>query len=290
MSEMQFSVITDLAPVEGTVIETNFEAVRDWLQTELAPYQTMAVTPDAIGDAKKTRASIRKVGDNIDAQRKAVKNQWMKPYMAYESKCKELTDIVNKAVNNIDGQIKEMEAAAKEEKRKELEAFFTDAVGDMAEYLSFDDVFTPSWLNATVKAEVAKESITGRIMTTKQEVYAIRNMKSPYVTAMLAAYARTHSLASAIAEGDRMEAFEKAEKERKEKEAQDIPEAPEIATQEAQSIQEPPAAPQTPFSGEEAPKVKLLSFDLRVTGTKEQLFALKRFAKETGIKIVNIGG
>ena len=149
MSEMQFEVITDLTPVVSTEIQTNFEAVKAWLTEELAPYATMVVTTDTVADAKKTRANIRKVGDSIDSQRKAIKKEWMKPYEEYEAKCKELTGIVSEAVTNIDKQIKEMENAEKQAKRQRLESFFNINSDDIRDYLSFNDVFDSKWLNAT---------------------------------------------------------------------------------------------------------------------------------------------
>ena len=76
---IEFEVLTDLAPVTETHIDTNFEAVKAWLTETLAPYESMIVTPDAIADAKRDRANIRKVADSIDSQRKAIKKLWNTP-------------------------------------------------------------------------------------------------------------------------------------------------------------------------------------------------------------------
>ena len=168
MSEMQFEVITDLTPVVSTEIQTNFEAVKAWLTEELAPYATMVVTTDTVADAKKTRANIRKVGDSIDSQRKAIKKEWMKPYEEYEAKCKELTGIVSEAVTNIDKQIKEMENAEKQAKRQRLESFFNINSDDIRDYLSFDDIFDSKWLNATYVETDAANIITAKIEETRE--------------------------------------------------------------------------------------------------------------------------
>ena len=146
---MEFEVITDLTPVTETRIDTNFAAIKAGLEEQLAPYATMVVSPEAIGDAKKTRAEIRKVGDSIDSLRKAVKKQWLKPYEEFEAQCKELTGIVNGAVSNIDGQIKTMENEVKEQKRQELLDFFTETSSDIADYITFEDVFDLRMLNST---------------------------------------------------------------------------------------------------------------------------------------------
>ena len=215
MSQISFEVTTDLTSVISTDIAANFDAVKDWLTAELAPYSTMVVTADGIGDAKKTRADIRKVGESIDSQRKAVKKEWMRPYEQFEAKVKELTGIVNDAVSNIDSQIKEMENAEKEAKRQRLWELFTSSSEDIREYVEFEDIFDKKWLNATFAETDAANAIVQQLDDIREGLDAIRSMNSPYESAMLSEYAKSHNLAKAMAEGKRLEAISKAEEERK---------------------------------------------------------------------------
>ena len=217
-SQMSFEVTTDLTPIINTDITANFEAVKAWLTSELEPYANMVVTPDGMSDAKKTRADIRKVGDSIDSQRKAVKKEWMRPYEAFEAKVKELTGIVNEAVGNIDSQIKEMETAEKEAKRQRLENLFNQSSSDISEYVTFDSIFDKKWLNATFAETDAANSIAQQLDDIRDGLDAIRSMSSPYESAMLSEYAKSHNLAKAMAEGKRLEAIAKAEEERKARE------------------------------------------------------------------------
>lgn len=287
-NQIEFQVTTDLATVVNTQIETNFEAVRDWLTEELAPYASMVVTEDSIAEAKKTRASIRKVGDSIDAQRKAIKKEWMRPYDAYEAKCKELTGIVNGAVSNIDGQIKAMENEVKEQKRQRLSDFFDDHSYDVADFITFDDIFDSKWLNATFSEIDAANSIMEQIESIKEGLETIRSMNSPYETAMLSEYGKSHNLAKSIAEGKRLEAIQKAEEERKAMEAKEAFAEEETLPQEA--VESPAPAPQStaqfirPVAEEEpaAPKTYTLRFEVEVT--KEQAYDLKHFFSKNNIK------
>ena len=287
-NQIEFQVTTDLATVVNTQIETNFEAVRDWLTEELAPYASMVVTEDSIAEAKKTRASIRKVGDSIDAQRKAIKKEWMRPYDAYEAKCKELTGIVNGAVSNIDGQIKAMENEVKEQKRQRLSDFFDDHSYDVADFITFDDIFDSKWLNATFSEIDAANSIMEQIESIKEGLETIRSMNSPYETAMLSEYGKSHNLAKSIAEGKRLEAIQKAEEERKAREAEEAFAEEETLPQE--TVEPPAPAPQAtaqfirPVAEEEpaAPKTYTLRFEVEVT--KEQAYDLKHFFSKNNIK------
>jgi len=292
LAVMEFQVTTDLAPVVNTQIETNFEAVRDWLTNELAPYATMVVTPDAISDAKKTRANIRKVGESIDSQRKAIKKEWMKPYEAYEAKCKELTGIVSEAVSNIDGQIKAMENEEKEAKRQRLSEFFDENSYDVADFVTFDDLFDPKWLNATFSEDDAKNIISSQIMTIGMDLNAIRAMHSQYEAVMLSEYGRTHSLSKAMAEGNRLEAIQKAAEERKAKEAETTFSEPEVSVQPATDPSAPPiqATSQSirPVAEPELPKPKIYTLRFEVELTKEQAYELKYFFAQNNIKYYKI--
>lgn len=217
-SQMSFEVTTDLTPVINTDISANFEAVKEWLTAELEPYANMVVTPEGMSDAKKTRADIRKVGDSIDSQRKAVKKEWMRPYEVFESKVKELTGIVNEAVSNIDVQIKEMENAEKEAKRQRLWNLFTESSSDIREYIEFEDIFDKKWLNATFPETDAANAIVKQLDDIRDGLDAIRSMNSPYESAMLSEYSKSHNLAKAFAEGKRLEEIAKIEEERKARE------------------------------------------------------------------------
>ena len=282
---IEFEVLTDLAPVTETRIDTNFEAVKEWLTETLAPYESMVVTPDAISDAKRDRANIRKVADSIDSQRKAIKKLWLKPYDEYEAKCKELTGIVSRAVANIDGQIKAMENELKEEKRQELEQFFVISSADVADYISFSDVFDSRWLNSTFKMEEAMNAISAIVFATKQDLETIRGMESPYEAVMLSEYSKSHDLRSSIQEAKRLESIQKAEEERRAREAESVLE------QETEPVEEPvaappptaPVSPVRPIDYEEQPQPKTYALRFEVIGTIEELRALRSFFDDNDI-------
>lgn len=292
MAQMEFEVITDLTPVTSTKIDTNFAAIKAGLEEQLAPYASMIVSPDAIADAKKTRADIRKVGDSIDSLRKAVKKQWLRPYEEFEAQCKELTGIVGGAVSNIDGQIKSMENEIKEQKRSELEAFFAENSADIGDYISFDDVFDLRMLNSTYAQKDAEENILWQLDQVRNDLDTLRGMESPYETAMLSEYAKSHNLGKALAEGKRLEAIQKAEEERKAKELADTFAEEETLAEEATApqmpIQPPPVQFIRPMDEPEPPKPKLFTLRFEVTGTAEAFSALKRCMTANGMEYVKI--
>lgn len=289
MSQMEFEVLTDLTPVTETRIDTNFTAVKEWLEEELAPYATMVVTPDAIAAGKKTLANIRKVAQSIDSQRKAIKKQWLQPYEEYEAKCKELTGIVNNAASNIDGQIKAMEQEIKDAKKRSLEEFFAVNSQNISDYITFEDVFDLRMLNSTYAQKDAEADILRQLEAVENDLTAIRSMESPYEAAMLSEYARSHQLGKSIAECKRLEAIQKAEEERK---AKEVAETFAEGKEAQEEPQEAPAPIQMPFVSPvapvEPPKPKLFTIRFEVTGTAEAFSALKRCMTANGMEYEKI--
>lgn len=286
-SQMSFEVTTDLTPVINTDISANFEAVKEWLTAELEPYANMVVTPEGMSDAKKTRADIRKVGDSIDSQRKAVKKEWMRPYEAFESKVKELTGIVNEAVSNIDVQIKEMENAEKEAKRQRLWNLFTESSSDIREYIEFEDIFDKKWLNATFPETDAANAIVKQLDDIRDGLDAIRSMNSPYESAMLSEYSKSHNLAKAFAEGKRLEEIAKIEEERKARETvvmtYQTPIMPNnsVHGEACDGVEE--SAPKWPNAVPKSSKTYSYQFTMP-SMTVEQMKALKACLDENGIE------
>lgn len=293
MADMQFEVLTDLTVMNPNKIDTNFEAVKGWLQEAIAPYTTMAVTDETAAEAKKQLASIRKLKTSINDQKIAVKKQWMQPYTSYENQVKELLGICDSGIDNLNGQIKEAEEAAKAQKMEELKEFFESEVGDMSPYLEWRDIVNPRWANVTYKADTIHEEITERISHTREDIGFIRASESDFQTAMLDEYCRSHDIRNALEKGKQLKALREAEERRK-------AEAHERALREsrkaAESVPEPQEASESapddavpeyfvPYVQPEPEvhheKIYTLHFEVKVN--LAQAKALKNFFVDSGI-------
>ena len=291
MAEIQFEVITDLTVMNPQHIETNFDEVRDWLAKVTEPYTKMVVTEDAISDAKKNLAALRKVKDQIEVQRKAVKKEWMKPYEEFErDKAKVLTGILDEAIANIDGQVKDYDSRRKEQKMENLEDFYDQEATRyrVADYLSWDSIKNPKWANATFSEEDAQNAISEIILETARDVDYITGSGSPHVTAMLEEYRKSHSLRSALDLETRLKAIQEAEERKKaERVADTFREEEEAADAQDANLAAPePQAPQfiRPIEEDEPPKPKLYDLAFKVKVTMQQAHALKAFFSEQGIE------
>lgn len=291
MADIQFEVITDLTVMNPQHIETNFDEVRDWLAKVTDPYTKMVVTEDAISDAKKNLAALRKVKDQIEVQRKAVKKEWMKPYEEFErDKAKVLTGILDEAIANIDGQVKDYDARRKEQKMAGLEDFYDQEASRyrVEEYLDWNLIRNPKWANATFSEEDAQNAISEIILETARDVDYITGSGSPHVAAMLEEYRKSHSLRSALDMETRLKAIQEAEERKKaERVAETFREEEEAADAQDANLTAPePQAPQfiRPIEEDEPPKPKLYDLAFKVKVTMQQAHALKAFFAEQGIE------
>ena len=290
MNDIQFEVITDLAVMNPQHIETNFEAVDAYLTEAMEPYTQLVVTEDSIGDAKKTLAQLRKLKDGINAQKIAVKREWMKPYTEYEDKAKQLMSRVEAGISNIDAQVKDYDSRRKEQKLQELKDYFDQETSRyrVEEYLDWNLIRNPKWANASFSVEDAVAEISGIITSTSGDVDYITGMGSPFEAAMLEEYRKCRDLRAVLALELRLKARQEAEERKKaERLAEtfqeqendgdgDVADEEPVPMQTAQFIR--------PIEEDEPPKPKLYDLAFKVKVTMQQAHALKAFFAEQGIE------
>nr|DAL36568.1 MAG TPA_asm: Protein of unknown function (DUF1351) [Caudoviricetes sp.] len=220
MNMIEFRITSDLQELRKQSISANFDETKAWLTENLEPLRTMAVTPESMSQCKQYRASIRKVRDRIDESRKLAKAAAMEAYSDFEAKCKELTALCDEAANALDVQIKAMENAVKEEKRLRLMDYFAKTVGDMAEWITFDDCFNPKWLNATYAESTAQADMCAAIDRCRADLNAIRALGSEFETELLAEYRTTRNIGAVLMKNNTLTQLKAEEDERKRRESE----------------------------------------------------------------------
>ena len=314
MSAAEFRITTDLAPLRQFQIEANFEETKAWLTENLEPLRTMAVTPESTAQAKQYRAAVRKIRDRIDESRKMAKAAALEAYSSFEAKCKELTALCEEAANALDVQIKAMEEAAKQEKKDRLAAYFAQVVGDMAEWLTFDDCFNPKWLNATYAESTAQADINAAIDRCRADLNAIRALHSEFETTLLDEYTRTRNISAVLVKNETLGRMKAAEEERKRKEAEaaakyeaaleeskrvadeTMRQAEQKASETGRSVTETLGELSRPVNdlvdedSHEMPAAQEPEYkvDFRVFGTARQLDGLKAYMQKNGIRFMPV--
>lgn len=199
MNEIVFEVDNAvLQQVSNLVIKANFDEVKKSLTDMVAPYKSVIVTDDAIAVSKGDRAKLRKLKTNIDDYRKTVKKVYSAPLTVFEGKCKELTDICDEGITNLDTQVKDFENRQKEEKNKRISEIYTEVFEGYTEYLPLVEIASDRWLNKTYPIEDITQEIESALNRVKSEIESIKCLSDDHADALLDRYRTTHSMTEVI--------------------------------------------------------------------------------------------
>ncbi len=217
---VEFRITSDLQEIRKQAITTNYADVKAWVDGVAEQYRSIVVTEDGVQAAKQDRANLRKLQANIDQVRKECRAAALAVSAETEANCKELVATLETAVQNLDTQAKAFETQRKEEKKNRLSAYFAQVVGDMAEWLTFDDCFNPKWLNATCPESTAQMDINAAIDRCRADLNAIRALHSEFETTLLDEYTRTRNISTVLVKNETLGRMKAAEEDRKRKEAE----------------------------------------------------------------------
>lgn len=238
MSEMKF----DVALTSG-VIKVDFEAAEREVVAKASGYNGAIFTEESKGFAKTVVADLRAYRKNIDDIRKTIKTEYMKPYDDFKARVDGLLQIIDRSIDQINNQIKEMEETRIAKKKAEIQALYDEIIGEMREYIPLNKIYDPKWENASVKMPTVKKSMIGVIKSVYEAVTTIQNMSSESVPKALEMYKRDLSLANAVTyintyETQRLEILRKEEEKKRNLEIERIREEERRRIAEEQQIRE----------------------------------------------------
>ena len=215
-----------MIPKSG-VISTNFEEIKEKLETEMSTYKTMRVTVDNKKEAKEDMADLRKLKKKLNDRKKEVKEEYMKPYLEVEDGVKQLISIIDGAINFLDGQVAELEEQRVLERKAEITKVYDELVEEeLLDYMPMERIWNNKWTNASTTMKSIREDIAGYATKVRTDIAAIKAMQSDKTEQALNYYMETNDLASSIQMITRYEQEkanilkkkEQEEKERREKE------------------------------------------------------------------------
>lgn len=272
---VEFEIRGDLATIQNSIVDANFDELKAWLDAELDAYRTMVVTPDAISDAKSVRANIRKIASRIDEQRKAVKKAYSVPLNQFEAKCKQLTGICTEVANQIDAQVKAYEEQARAEKEARLKTYYCQLldVSEARKICPWEMFLEPRWLNASYSESGALKDIEDKAKSIQSDINVINSMGEEFKIPLLNYYEKSgFDLSFTMG---KLEQWRKEKAEEEAKKAEDAKKTEETAK---------PTTTVTYGDNAVIKDVEYITVEFAVKCTKEQLADLKFFLKTHNIK------
>lgn len=206
-------------------IDWNFQELKKEITAKADDYKNLVYDindDDQIKDAKKDRADLRKFNTVLDDKRKEMKKRVMEPYTTFESQIKELTGIVDQAIDNIDVQIKGYEEIKRNEKLEKVRRIYEEEIGDLDRTIPFEKVYQESWLNKTKTLKSIREEITNIRDKVDADLKLINAESSAYAFEMKEEYMKSFDFTAAMAKKQELEEAAKRkaafEEQRKKKE------------------------------------------------------------------------
>lgn len=294
MANLQLKLTTPIEELVPKMIEFNGDEISAAIAEKLEYYRVAVYNDETIKSAKTDLASLNKLKDALDGERIAICKRYNEPAVKFKGEVDKIIAVVVEAASNIKKQVDEHARKLREEKRRKLVDYYELQAADLIAEISYDRIEDPSWLNASVSERKAQQEIESKIAAIRTDLETVSKLSSEDIDELRLFYIETLSLSKTLQENEARKqraariAQMRAEREQAEKLEAERREAAQRANLEAKTddAEAPPAPPAEftpPAIEEEKPRVYTYRFE--VSGSLEQMKALKKFFADNGIKI-----
>lgn len=268
-------------------IEFNFEELKEQLKSSLEKYQGLTFDDAQIKLAKTDRATLNKLKEAIENKRREIKQKCLKPYEEFEIKIKELVQLIDEPISNIDVQIKKFEEEQKLKKLSTITELFDKyaAETNIKELVTCQKIFNQRWLNNSYKLATIEQDIISITKQIADNIKVIEGIKTEFGEQVLDKYIQTLDLTAALAENTRL-LQQKARLERMKAEEAKRQQEKQEQKSEPVPFQQPVRQTTKPIEIiEDRPNdEKRFQIDFRVWVTNQQKQLLRNFLIENKIK------
>lgn len=275
------------------VIEERLLSVKQDIETRVGEVLSLAVTEETLAAVKKARAELNKEYKALEEQRLEVKRSILAPYEQFEQVYNECCGNMYKSADKqLKERIGQVEGGLKEQKTAAVQKYFDEyrvCVGLDESFVTMKDVGLNITLSASLRSlKAACESFLDRIVEERSSIETMDDADE-----ILVEYRRNgFSLSGAVNTVAQRHEAQRMEQERRERMAAERAAREEALRHTEQVIEEETKNAEVfaPPVQEEPPKdePKVYSTVFRVTGTMEQLRALKNYLVEGGFNYESV--
>jgi len=137
----------------GKIEIVGFEEIKNELANKLEKFKIL-VSEDGVKEAKKDAASLNKFAKAIDDKRKEIKKEYELPLKEFESKMKELVELVKNARETLVTQVSKYE----EQRKNEIKKIIEEYVDTLYELHNIPEEFRLLDVNKYVKLSAVTQS------------------------------------------------------------------------------------------------------------------------------------
>lgn len=255
-------------------ITIDFDQLKAECREMVARYKDLYIDDSQVKSAKKDLAELRKKKKEINDQKIKIKKAYMKPFEDFENGCKELIQIIDESVTNLDTQVKQYEYREKQQKQAEMELYWE--VNGL-ENVSFEKVFDERLLNKSVSEKEWKEHFDNFHIKYQSDMLIIESMDGEQKMFMKADYAKTFNVNESLMNWKQYsERQAQMEALKAQKQAQEQPEEPKV-----ENIM--PAQESTAEQPKTSVEIELVTRSYTITTTEEYHDMFVKFLEDNNI-------
>ena len=273
------------------VIEDQLLKVKASIQERVDTVRSLVCNEDNYKEIKKVRSDLNKEYAALEKRRKEIKTEILKPYQQFEEVYKECAgDLYMSADKELAQKINEVETGLKQQKIDDLEKYFAEyreSIGIPAEFVAIEAAGIKVGLSdSKVSLHRQAAEFLDRISADLKVIDTLE-----YGDEVLAEYRGKYNLSTAMLTVDNRHKMIEAERARREEQKAKQEAAQISAAEVIKAVEEIPEAVQAPVKVPVAEEVAekpaaepMLQVSFVITGTLDQLKALKAFLIEGGYK------
>lgn len=302
MENLELILKTPIEELAPAMIEFNADELVTKITAATERYATAVYSEETIKEAKADKASLLKLSKALNAERINIGKIYNAPYEKFKSEIDRIIGVVNAAANNIGGQLDAFEEARVGKRRDLLRQHYLATATDISDNIAYERIEDTKWLNATTSDKKAKELVDIVVNGIRTDIATLKQLQSEDIDELLLFYFKNLSLSATLQENEarkeraRKVAEMRAKREEEarvaqllaeeQKRAQEADLTAQTASEREEAQQLPPEF--TPPTEAEAQKPALCVVRFEITGTREQLQALKQFIIENHLTIKKI--
>ena len=247
---------------QGEIYVVNYDQLKAEIEEKSKKYQLLVISEEELTSAKDDLANLRKLSKALNDERIAKEKEYMTPWTNVKNQIDNLIKPIKEAIDNIDTQVKTFEEEAKSAKREQIILLWSSKHFNL---IPLEKVFNEKWLNKGYNENAISKEMDETIKKINDDFATIENLCGNNEEAITEAFAiyKEGALDVGQALTERKRRYEAREALK--------------ATRNTYVAQKPV---ETPKTVENEP---LLSYSLKITGTRSQLEALKKFITDNGL-------
>lgn len=264
------------------VIEEQLQQIKASIEARVGEALSLACTEDTYKAVKKARTELNKEYDELESRRKEVKAAILAPYERFEALYKECAgNIYAQADAQLKSRISEVEGGLRQQKQDEVATYFDE----YRKSLDLDECFTFAMSGIKVTLSDSRKALKAKAKDFLDRVAGDLALieTQEHKEEILVEYKRTLNISQAVTTvSDRHQRMEDERQRREQAAAVRTAKAEAKAKVEEIVAEEAHVAPPVAAPADEPAEERVYSTAFRVTGTMDQLRALKTFLTEGG--------